>query len=408
MNAIDLLQARGFIQQTTDLEELSAHFEAGSRTFYVGFDPTGPSLHIGHMVPVMAMAWLQRLGHRPIAVLGGGTAMIGDPSGKDQTREMLTAEDIAYNRDRFREQLSRFLHLGPTSEGDVSGTAAVLIDNGDWLLPLNYVDFLRDIGRYFSINRMLSAEGTRQRLDRDQGMSFIEFNYHLLQSYDFLVLHDRYECTVQLGGDDQWFNILGGVQLIRKSRSQKAYAATVPLIQTADGKKMGKTESGAVWLDSEQVSPYDYYQYWINVQDADVSRFLKLYTFLELDEIEKLSRLQGADIRKAKAVLAFEATRLAHGDAEAKSAQTASQKVFSGQGAQTMPTFETEFPIGVIDAFVQSGLLKSKSEARRLIKMGGARIGSIKISDPEQMIADACIIWAGKKRAVQLLNVSDD
>lgn len=404
MNAIELLHARGFIQQTTDLDELSAHFESGSRTFYVGFDPTGPSLHVGHMVPVMAMAWLQRLGHRPIAVLGGGTALIGDPSGKDQTREMLTAEDIAYNRDRFREQLSRYLHLDSQVGEDVSDTAAILIDNGDWLLPLNYVEFLRDIGRYFSINRMLSAEGTRQRLDRDQGMSFIEFNYHLLQSYDFLVLHDTYDCTIQFGGDDQWFNILGGVQLIRKSRATKAYAATVPLITTADGKKMGKTESGAVWLDAEQLSPYDYYQYWINVQDADVGRFLKLYTFLELEKIDELSRLQGAEIRRAKAILAFEATRLAHGEAEALAAQNAAQKVFSGQGAQNMPTHSTHFPIGVLDAFVDSGLLKSKGEARRLIKMGGARIGTSKVTDPEQMISEACIIWAGKKRAVQLVN----
>jgi tyrosyl-tRNA synthetase len=228
----------------------------------------------------------------------------------------------------------------------------------------------------------------------------------LLQSYDFLVLHDNYDCTVQFGGDDQWFNILGGVQLIRKSRAQKAYAATVPLITTADGKKMGKTESGAVWLDAEQLSPYDYYQYWINVQDADVGRFLKLYTFLELDKIDELSRLQGADIRRAKGVLAFEATRLAHGEAEALAAQNAAQKVFSGQGAQNMPTYEAHFPIGVLDAFVDSGLLKSKGEARRLIKMGGARIGSIKITDPEQVISDACIIWAGKKRAVQLVHRS--
>ncbi|MEE2757955.1 MAG: tyrosine--tRNA ligase [Myxococcota bacterium] len=403
MNAIELLQARGFIQQTTDLDELSSHFESGTRTFYVGFDPTGPSLHVGHMVPVMAMAWLQRLGHRPIAVLGGGTALIGDPSGKDQTREMLTAEDIAYNRDRFREQLSRYLRLEDQGREDQSGTAAILIDNGDWLLPLNYVEFLRDIGRYFSINRMLSAEGTRQRLERDQGMSFIEFNYHLLQSYDFLVLHDNYDCTVQFGGDDQWFNILGGVQLIRKGRAKKAYAATVPLITTADGKKMGKTESGAVWLDADQLSPYDYYQYWINVQDADVDRFLKLYTFLELDQIDELGRLQGADIRQAKAVLAFEATKLAHGESEALAAQNAAKKVFSGQGAQNMPTYQTHFPISVLDAFVDSGLSKSKGEVRRLIKMGGARIGSTKITSPEQEIGEECIIWAGKKRAVQLV-----
>ena len=402
MNAIDVLKERGFIQQTTDLDELKRQFDQPGQTFYVGFDPTGASLHVGHLVPIMAMAWLQRSGHRPIAVLGGGTAMIGDPSGKDQTREVLTREVIEHNRDCFRGQIGRFLSV-EKADGAAGEETALVVDNGDWLLSLNYVSFLRDIGRHFSINRMLSAEGTRQRLERDQGLSFVEFNYHLLQSYDFLVLNDAHDCVLQIGGDDQWFNILGGVQLIRKCRSKKVHAATVPLIMTADGKKMGKTENGAVWLDEDQLSAYDYYQYWVNVQDADVIRFLKLYTFLDLAEIEELSQLKGADIRKAKARLAFEATKLNHGEAAAEAARSAAQAVFAGGRSVNMPTHQIEFPVGVLDAFALSGLAKSKGEARRLIKMGGAKIGTEKITDPELQLTEPCVLWAGKKRAVQLV-----
>jgi tyrosyl-tRNA synthetase len=362
-------------------------------------------MHVGHIVPAMAMAWLQRFGHRPIAVLGGGTAMVGDPSGKDQTREILTPEIIAHNRDCFRTQLAVFLEVSdPHARSFESGSNdAILVDNGEWLLDLNYIDFLRDIGRHFSINRMLSAEGTKQRLERDQGMSFIEFNYHLLQSYDFLVLRDKYECTLQLGGDDQWFNILGGVNLIRRAGSGKAHAMTVPLIATADGKKMGKTESGAVWLDAKRLSVFDYYQYWINVQDTDVHRFLKLYTFLELEDIEELARLQGADIRQAKTVLAYEATRIAHGPEAAEQARQAAAKLFAGQATEGIPTHGVTFPILAIDALADSGLAPSKGAARRLIKMGGARFEKDKLTNAEALIHEPGILWAGKKRAVKLV-----
>jgi tyrosyl-tRNA synthetase len=353
----------------------------------------------------MAMAWLQRFGHRPIAVLGGGTAMVGDPTGKDQTREILTPEMIAHNRECFRGQLSRFLDVGDPHATHFSdgGNRAILIDNGEWLLQLNYIDFLRDIGRYFSINRMLSAEGTKQRLERDQGMSFIEFNYHLLQSYDFLALNEKYDCTFQVGGDDQWFNILGGVNLIRRAKSGKAHALTVPLILTADGKKMGKTEGGAVWLDEKKLSAYDYYQYWINVQDADVVRFLKLYTFLELAQIDELAMLKGADIRQAKAILALEATAIAHGRDAADAAARSAQKVFAGGAAAEMPTHAVDFPVSVLDAYAESGLTPSKGAARRLIKMGGARLDAEKIADPEAMIDGPAVLWSGKKKAVRLI-----
>ena len=406
MNALDTLKARGFVQTSTDYEQLSAHLESGSRTFYVGFDPTGDSLHVGHIVPVMAMAWLQRFGHRPIAVLGGGTAMVGDPTGKDQSREILTPEIIAQNRECFRTQLAGFLEVSDPHAQQFAAESndAILVDNGEWLLGLKYIDFLRDIGRHFSINRMLSAEGTKQRLERDQGMSFIEFNYHLLQSYDFLVLKEKHDCTIQVGGDDQWFNILGGVNLIRRAGGGKAHAMTVPLIATADGKKMGKTEAGAVWLDGKKLSPFDYYQYWVNVQDADVDRFLKLYTFLDLEKIGELAHLQGADIRQAKAVLAFEATAIAHGREAAEQARKAAEKLFSGQSTEGMPTHSVQVPILAIDALADSGLTPSKGAARRLIKMGGARFEKDKLTDVDALIHEPGVLWAGKKRAIQLVS----
>ncbi len=405
MDIIKTLEDRGFLESSTDIDALSEHLSSESRTFYVGFDPTGDSLHVGHLVPVMAMAWMQRAGHRPIAVLGGGTAMVGDPSGKDQTREMITAETIAHNRECFRGQISRFLKVNDPratefADGD---NAAILIDNGAWLLDLNYIEFLRDIGRHFSINRMLSAEGTRQRLERDQGMSFIEFNYHLLQSYDYLVLNQRYGCTLQVGGNDQWFNILGGTDLIRRVEGKQAHAFTVPLIMTADGKKMGKTEKGAVWLDSAQLAPYDYYQYWINVVDADVERFMKLYTFMDLDRIATYAALEGADIREAKAVLAWEATAIAHGEDAANAARDAARKVFSGAASDAMPTHALSFPVSVLDAYVASGLTPSKGAARRLIQQGGARFESDKITDVEHSLDAPGVLWAGKKRAVRII-----
>jgi tyrosyl-tRNA synthetase len=405
MTIIETLSARGFLKTSTDLEVLSKHLEEQPRTFYIGFDPTGDSLHIGHLLQVMVMSWLQKAGHRPIAVIGGGTAMVGDPSGKTEVREMLTPEVIAHNTECFRKQLSSFLKVSDpnTTEFDAEGNSAILVDNNAWLRDLNYIDFLREIGRHFSINRMLGAEGVKQRLERDQGLSFIEFNYHLLQSYDYLVLNERYACSLQVGGDDQWFNILGGVDLIRRVQSKSAFAFTTPLITTADGKKMGKTEKGATWIDPAKVSPYDYYQYWVNVQDRDVERFLKLYTFVDLEKIAGLCALQGAEIREAKRVLAWEATALAHGAEAADAAAAAAAKVFSGGASKDMPTHPVAFPGRVLDVYVASGLAQSKGAARRLIQQGGARFESEKILDVEYEIAGPGVLWAGKKRAVRLV-----
>ena len=397
MNVIETLQARGFIKSHTDLDSLSAAMVEGPVTFYVGFDPTGDSLHIGHLLPVMAMAHLQAAGHRPIVVLGGGTAMVGDPSGKDKTREILTPEKIQTNLESMRVQFARFLDLDN----------AEVLNNADWLMGLGYIHFLRDVGKHFSVNKMMSAEGIKQRLDRNQGLSFIEFNYHLLQSYDFLVLHDKYDCTLQLGGDDQWFNILGGVELIRRERSKPAHALTIPLLQTADGKKMGKTEKGATWLDSTQCSVYDYFQYWVNVHDADVGRFLRLYTFLPIKEIEALEALEGADVRKAKAILAYEATKLAHGEVEASKARDAASAAFSGGVSADMPTLTTSLPASVLDLLVDAGLCKSKGDARRQIQQGAVRLGSdrdVRVDDVGLVIAEETVLWRGKKNCARLLN----
>jgi tyrosyl-tRNA synthetase len=397
MHVLDLLAARGFIQSHTDLDALRGHMDAGPVTFYVGFDPTGDSLHVGHLLPVMAMHWLQAAGHKPIVLLGGGTAMVGDPSGKDKSREMITPDQIAHNLAGQRVQFGRFLDLGEGPSG------AVMVNNADWLMDLGYIRFLRDVGKHFSVNKMLTAESAKQRLERNQGLSFIEFNYHLLQSYDFLVLLREHGCTLQLGGDDQWFNILGGADLIRRETGTVAHALTVPLLARADGKKMGKTESGAVWLDPARVSAYDYFQYWVNVDDRDVVRFLKLYTRLPLARIAELEALEGADVREAKKVLAREATVLAHGEAAATEAAAAAAKVFSGGASADMPTFKVALPAPVVDLMAASGLCKSKGEARRLIKQGGARIEGERVTSVDAILASDAVLWAGKKRAVRIL-----
>lgn len=397
MNPVETLQARGFIKSHTDLDALTAAMAEGPMTFYVGFDPTGDSLHVGHLLPVMAMAHLQQAGHKPIVVLGGGTAMVGDPSGKDKTREILTPERIKDNLAAMRVQFDRFLNMDECE----------VVDNAEWLMGLGYIDFLRDVGRHFSVNKMMTAEGIKQRLERNQGLSFIEFNYHLLQSYDFLVLHDKYGCTLQVGGDDQWFNILGGVELIRRERQATSHALTIPLLQTADGKKMGKTEKGAVWLDAAKVSAYDYFQYWINAHDADVGRFLKLYTFLPLEEIAALEALQGADIRQAKAVLAFEATKLAHGEDEAVRARDAASTAFSGGVSDDMPTVAVALPTPVLDVLVTAGLCKSKGDARRQIQQGAVRLGAgrdVRVDDANRSISEETVIWRGKKTCARIVS----
>ena len=397
-HVLDVLADRGFLEQTTDEAQLREML-AEPTTCYVGFDPTASSLHVGHLLPVMGLAHMQRGGHRPIALLGGGTALIGDPSGKTELRKMLTREEIEANGVGIKEQLSRLLDFG---------RGAMLLNNIDWLGPLNYIEFLRDIGIHFSVNRMLAAESYRQRLE--SGLNFIEFNYMLLQAYDFLVLNQRHACTVQMGGNDQWGNILAGVDLIRRVEGKPAHALTFPLITTSSGAKMGKTAQGAVWLAADRTSPYDFYQYWINTEDPDVARFLGLFTFLPMEEVRRLGALGGADIRDAKEVLAYEATKIIHGGQEAEKARAASRALFGGGGSLTdVPTLELpaarlEDGIEAFVLFAEAGLAKSRGEARRLIQQGGAYVNNDGVPTFDRRItaADlrdgAVLLRAGKKK----------
>ncbi|NLY74520.1 MAG: tyrosine--tRNA ligase [Firmicutes bacterium] len=377
MSVIKILEERGFVKQTTHQEPLYELLEKEQVTFYVGFDPTADSLHVGHMLPVMAMAHMQRAGHRPIAIIGGGTAMIGDPSGRTDLRKMLTKETIDQNASCFKKQLSRFL--------DFENGRALMINNGEWLLKLNYIDFLREIGSQFSVNRMLTAECFKARMEK--GLSFIEFNYMLLQSYDFLTLFRKYGCKLQMGGDDQWSNILAGADLIRRLEGQEAYGITFPLLTTASGKKMGKTEAGAVWLDPGKTSPYEFYQYWRNTEDQDVEKFLRLYTFLPMDEIRRLGALKDQEINEAKKVLAYEVTKLVHGEEEARKAEAAAAAFFGGAGnrddlpAIELPQTELAKGLTIVDLVVTAGLAASKSEARRLVIQGGISLGEERVTD---------------------------
>jgi tyrosyl-tRNA synthetase len=396
--ALRVLRERGFVQQLSDEGELGRQLAAGRVTFYAGFDPTASSLHLGHFLPLMAMTHLARAGHRPIAVLGGGTAMVGDPSGKTELRQMLTAATISENRLAIEKQVRHVL-------GDVPD--AVVVDNGEWLLPLNYVDFLRDIGRHFSVNRMLSAEAYKLRLEK--GLSFIEFNYMLLQSYDFLVLRRRYGCTLQIGGDDQWGNIVAGIDLIRRVDQGQAYGLTHPLIMTAAGTKMGKTAAGAVWLDPERTSPYDFYQYFVNVDDHDVVRFLKLFTLYPLAEITRFESVAGAELREAKSLLAHGVTTIVHGAGAADEAQRAAAAAFGGGGDDSaIPTFAVVGTERIVDLLAASGLAASKSAARRLVEQGGVRLGDRKVTTVEDTltpaeIADGVLLHAGKKSVRRLV-----
>jgi tyrosyl-tRNA synthetase len=399
-NAYDILKARGFVEQVSDEEGLRESLERPI-TCYIGYDPSASSLHVGNLFTIMALAHVQRQGHRPIVIVGGGTGMIGDPSGRTEMRQMLTIEQIEQNLLAIKGQIGRYV--------DFSAGRALVLNNADWLLPLKYIDFLRDIGRYFSVNRMLAAEAYRQRLET--GLSFIEFNYQLLQAYDFLQLYQRYDCILQMGGNDQWGNILAGVDLIRRVTGGEAYAMTFPLLTTASGAKMGKTASGAVWLDADRVSPYEFYQFWINVDDADVERFLRIYTFLPLEEIDELASLEGAQIREAKEVLAYEATRLTHGQEEAERAQEASRQLFGAGEVEedALPTLELDTDdlgegLLVAELFERTGLVRSRSEARRLIQQGGAYLNEERVDTPEQMVRredfdrDSLLLRAGKKR----------
>jgi tyrosyl-tRNA synthetase len=398
------LRERGFIQQISDEAALASLLASGPVTFYAGFDPTAPSLHVGSMIPLMAMAHLVKAGHRPVAVLGGGTAMVGDPSGRTELRQMLTVETIQENRRAIEPQVRRFVAE--------AGESAIVVDNADWLTTLNYLSFLRDIGRHFSVNRMLAAEAYRQRMEK--GLSFIEFNYQILQAYDYLVLYRNHGCALQVGGDDQWGNILAGTDLIRRLHQAETYALTFPLITTAAGAKMGKTAAGAVWLSAERTSPFDFYQYFVNVDDRDVGRFLKLLTFVPMDEIIRLQALKGADLRTAKQRLAFETTAIVHGKEAAEVAQNAARAAFGGGGGDLVPTHVVSFAhlaagLKAVDLLAAAGLAVSKSVARRLVEQGGVRLGERKVTSvddlvrAEEIAADGTLLYAGKKHVRRII-----
>jgi len=405
-NVFDLLERRGFVEQVTDIAMAREQLETPT-TCYIGFDSTAKSLHAGHLLPIMSLVHMQMAGHRPIALIGGGTTMVGDPSGKSEARPVLSRDEIEVNAEAIKLQLGRFL--------DFESGRAVMLNNADWLSNLNYIDFLRDIGRHFSVNRMLAAESYKQRLLT--GLSFIEFNYMLLQAYDFWRLFVDHDCRVQMGGNDQWGNILAGADLIRRLEGEVVHGITFPLLATSSGAKMGKTQKGAVWLDRELTTPYDYYQYWINQDDRDVRRFLALFTLLPMEDVERLGSLEGADIREAKEILAFEATKLCHGRREAGKAREASMGLFGGtrvESSDSVPTFrlpaeEIGSGIPAYMLFEKAGLRSTRSEARRLISQGGAYVNGEKITAYDQVIglsriADGhMLLRAGKKQHVKII-----
>lgn len=400
MTVFDELKARGLIAQMTDEEEIKELINSGKATFYIGFDPTADSLHVGHFMALCLMKRLQMAGNRPIALLGGGTGMVGDPSGRTDMRAMLTPETLQNNCDRFKEQMSKFI--------DFSNGRALFVNNADWLLGLNYVELLRDVGACFSVNRMLAAECYKQRMEK--GLTFLEFNYMIMQSYDFYVLYQKYGCKLQCGGDDQWSNMLGGTDLIRRKLGENAYALTITLLLTSEGKKMGKTQAGAVWLDPNKTSPYDFFQYWRNVDDADVIKCLRLLTFLPLEEIEEMSKWEGSQLNKAKEILAYELTKMVHSEGDARDALKTAKSLFSEKGdASNMPSTEinpselTEGGITIAELLQLSGLCSSKSDARRNISQGGVEAGGVKMSDgnyrftDRQLLGDGIVIKKGKK-----------
>ena len=401
---LNVLAERGFIHQVSEPEALDARAEAGQITAYIGFDCTAASLHVGSLLPIMMLYWLQKTGHRPIALMGGGTTRVGDPSGKDETRRVLTDDAINENLKGIRAIFSKFLKF----EG--AGGNAVMANNADWLNKLNYIDFLRDVGRHFSVNRMLSFDSVKLRLDRQQELSFLEFNYMVLQAYDFVELNKRYECILQMGGSDQWGNIVNGIDLGRRMQNAQLFALTAPLITTSSGAKMGKTAAGAVWLNADLVSPYDYWQYWRNTEDGDVARFLRLFTVLPLGEIARLAALKDSEINEAKKVLATEATALVHGRAAADQAAETARKTFEeGAPAETLPTVEIENGIGILNAAVATGAVASTSEARRQIKSGGIRLNGTVVVDEKMTLSNGNatpegvhILSFGKKRHFQL------
>lgn len=405
MHVLDVLKERGFIAQVTFEEDLYKQLERESTVFYVGFDPTAPSLHFGHFIPILAMAHMQRAGHVPVALVGGGTVQVGDPSGKTDLRRMLSHEDIGQNLEKIREQLSRFISF---SDGK-----ALMANNADWLTRLNYLQFIREIGAHFSVNRMITAECYRQRLER--GLTFLEFNYMVMQAYDFLELYRRHNCVLQMGGDDQWSNMLAGADLIRRKEQAAAYACTFSLLLNSEGQKMGKTERGALWLDAGLCTPYEFYQYWRNIADSDVGKSLAMLTFLPMDEVRLLSSLQGSGLNEAKSVLAFEATKLVHGEEEAQKAQQASAALFSGQGSLddvpgyelTMRQLEEDNRLTTLLALC--GLCSSRSQARKMVEQGAVLAGDSKVEDPDTRLSpddfpsDGLMLRRGKKNYCRVL-----
>ena len=378
MGVFEELQERGLIAQMTDENEIKELINSGKAVFYIGFDPTADSLHVGHFMALCLMKRLQMAGNKPIALIGGGTGMIGDPSGKTDMRKMLTKEDIEHNCECFKKQMSRFIDFGEDK--------AIMVNNADWLLNLNYVELLREVGACFSVNRMLTAECYKQRMEK--GLSFLEFNYMIMQSYDFFSLYKKYGCNLQFGGDDQWSNMLGGTELIRRKLGKDAYAMTINLLLNSEGKKMGKTEKGAVWLDAEKTSPFEFFQYWRNVSDSDVIKCLKMLTFVPMSEINELAKLEGSELNKAKEILAFELTKLVHGEQEAQKALDGARALFSSKSdTDNMPSTEldesvfTDGKINIIDLLSVTGLVPSKGEARRLIQQGGVAVDDVKITD---------------------------
>ncbi len=401
MTVFEELQARGLLAQLTDEEEIKSLINAGKATFYIGFDPTADSLHVGHFMALSLMKRLQMAGNRPIALLGGGTGMIGDPSGRTDLRSMMDSQTIARNMACFKKQMERFIEFGPDK--------AIMVDNGEWLLDLNYVELLREVGVHFSVNRMLAAECYKQRLEK--GLSFLEFNYMIMQSYDFLVLYEKYGCNMQFGGDDQWSNMLGGTELIRRKLGKNAYAMTIPLLLNSEGNKMGKTAKGAVWLDPAKTSPFDFYQYWRNVADGDVQKCLRMLTFLPLEQIDAMADWEGAKLNEAKEILAFELTQLVHGVQEAERARDSARALFSGETPQDMPSCQVdpgEEGLDILQLLVLSGLSPSRSQARRDVEQGGVWADGEKVEDihlifsRERLSGQGLTLKKGKKKFCRL------
>ena len=406
MELYDELVARGLIAQVTDEKEIKELINNGKATFYIGFDPTADSLHVGHFMALCLMKRLQMAGNRPIALIGGGTAMIGDPSGRTDMRQMMTAETINHNVECFKKQMSRFIEFGEDK--------AMLVNNADWLMDLNYMEVLRDIGPHFTVNRMLAAECYKQRMEK--GLSFLEFNYMIMQSYDFYTLYQKYGCNMEFGGDDQWSNMLGGTELIRRKLGKDAYAMTINLLLNSEGKKMGKTQSGAVWLDPEKTSPFDFYQYWRNVSDADVLKCLRMFTFLPLEQIDEMDKWEGSKLNEAKEILAYELTKLVHGEKEAELAKEGARALFSGGNTSQMPVtelseldFGEDENIGILTLLVKAGLAASNGEARRNVQQGGVSIDGEKVSDPKTVLnkndisEDGIVLKRGKKKFMKIV-----